>query len=215
MSKTEVDKQPADRGKALFGVGVFLLVVSHCGVVILSWLLKALWPALPICPLLSEEGVRWLFGQFTVNILSPALVWLLLGLCTLSSLRGSRLVIGLRQIKDWSALSYRQRLALRCVLMEVLVVVVVMLLLTVPPHAVLLNVSGTLFPSSFSSSIFAVCCLTLIAASLTYAIVGADGERVGCTYRVLVGHTHYYWLIPLYVLFRQLLCMILYVWGGG
>lgn len=215
MSKTDVDKQPTDHGKVLFGAGVFLLVALHCGIVILSWLLKALWPALPIRPLLSEEGVRWLFGQFTANILSPALVWLLLGLCTLSSLRGSRLVTGLRQIKDWSALSYRQRLALRCVLVEVLVVVVVMLLLTVPPHAVLLNVSGTLFPSSFSSSIFAVCCLTLIAASLTYAIVGADGEREGCTYRVLVGYTQYYWLIPLYVLFRQLMCMVVYVWGGG
>lgn len=214
MSKTEVDKYPADRGKTLFGVGVFLLVASHCSVVILSWLLKALWPALAIRPLLSEEGVRWLFGQFTTNILSPALVWLLLGLCALSSLRGSRLVIGLRQMKDWPALSYRQRLALRCVLMEVLVALAVILLLTVPPHAVLLNVSGTLFPSSFSSSIFAVCCLTLIAASLTYAIVSADGERVGCTYRVLVEHTHYYWLIPLYVLFRQLMCMIVYVWGG-
>lgn len=215
MSKTDVDKQPTDHGKVLFGAGVFLLVALHCGIVILSWLLKALWPALPIRPLLSEEGVRWLFGQFTANILSPALVWLLLGLCTLSSLRGSRLIIGLRQIKDWSALSYRQRLALRCVLMEVLVVLTVMLLLTVPPHAVLLNVSGTLFPSSFSSSVFAVFCLTLIAASLTYAIVGADGERVGCTYRVLVEHTQYYWLIPLYVLFRQLICMIQYVWGGG
>ena len=154
------------RAKAIYGLAVFLLVTAHGLVLFLSWLIKAVRPDWPLRPLLSEEGVRWLFGHFTDNLLSPLLVWLLLGLCAVSALRGSHLPGAIRRLRSWPTMAYRERLALRSVLFEVVLVAAVLILLTVPSHAILLNVSGSLYPSSFSASIFAVGCLTVITASL-------------------------------------------------
>ena len=132
------------RAKAIYGLAVFLLVTAHGLVLFLSWLIKAVRPDWPLRPLLSEEGVRWLFGHFTDNLLSPLLVWLLLGLCAVSALRGSHLPGAIRRLRSWPTLAYRERLALRSVLFEVVLVAAVLILLTVPSHAILLNVSGSL-----------------------------------------------------------------------
>ena len=62
------------RAKAIYGLAVFLLVTAHGLVLFLSWLIKAVRPDWPLRPLLSEEGVRWLFGHFTdKRNLSPLL----------------------------------------------------------------------------------------------------------------------------------------------
>lgn len=110
-------------------------------------------------------------------------------------------------------MAYRERLALRSVLFEVVLVAAVLILLTVPSHAILLNVSGSLYPSSFSASIFAVGCLTVITASLTYAIIRADGKKSGSIFHILTDHADGLWLLPIYILTRQLWCMIAYVLG--
>ena len=47
---------------------------------------------------------------------------------------------------------YRETVGLRIALVEFIVYVIVMILLTAIPHAILLSVTGQLFPSSFSSS---------------------------------------------------------------
>ena len=134
------------RAKAIYGLAVFLLVTAHGLVLFLSWLIKAVRPDWPLRPLLSEEGVRWLFGHFTDNLLSPLLVRLLLGLCAVSALRGSHLPGAIRRLRSWPTMAYRERLALRSVLFEVVLVAAVLILLTVPSHAILLNVSGSLYP---------------------------------------------------------------------
>ena len=198
--------------KAIYGLLICLLFTTQCGVIVLSWLLKAIWPEWNLRPLLSEEGVRWLFGQFTSNILSPLLAWLLLGICAWSAFRGSHLLDALQRIGTWNFMSYRERLARRCVFFEVITVVMIMVLLTLPSHAILLNISGSLYPSSFSVSIFAVICLTTIATSLTYSAVCEDGDKKGSIYYLLVGSADYYWPLPLYFLARQLWCMVVYVW---
>lgn len=201
------------RAKAIYGLAVFLLVTAHGLVLFLSWLIKAVRPDWPLRPLLSEEGVRWLFGHFTDNLLSPLLVWLLLGLCAVSALRGSHLPGAIRRLRSWPTMAYRERLALRSVLFEVVLVAAVLILLTAPSHAILLNVSGSLYPSSFSASIFAVGCLTVITASLTYAIIGADGKKSGSIFHILTDHADGLWLLPIYIITRQLWCMIAYVLG--
>lgn len=97
------------RAKAIYGLAVFLLVTAHGLVLFLSWLIKAVRPDWPLRPLLSEEGVRWLFGHFTDNLLSPLLVWLLLGLCAVSALRGSHLPGAIRRLRSWPTMAYRER----------------------------------------------------------------------------------------------------------
>lgn len=212
MSKAQV-RTGAERWHSAYGLAIALLVAAQVAVFVLSWLVNAVWPELRLRPLLSEEGTRWLFGHFVDNMLSPLLIWLLLCSCALSALDASGLPRALRRVRQWSSMTYRERLALRSVLGECLAAVAVMLLLTVPSHAVLLNVSGGLFPSSFSASLVPACCLLALMAALTYAVVGGEAKALATICQVLAGGRRFYWLLPLYVLLRQLWCMVSYVMG--
>lgn len=212
MSKAQARKG-AERWSAAYGWAIAMLVAAQVLVFILSWLVNAVWPELRLRPLLSEEGTRWLFGHFAANLLSPLLVWLLLASCALSAWEASGLPRALRRVRQWASMTYRERLALRSVLGECLVAVAVMLLLTVPSHAVLLNVSGGLFPSSFSACLVPVCCLVALMAALTYAIVSGEAKASATIYQVLAGGRRFYWILPLYILLRQLWCMVVFVVG--
>ena len=64
------------------------LVVAQLLLFILSWLLSAMRLE-GVRSLLSSEGIRWFFGQFTANVASPWLVWLLLILIALGALQKS------------------------------------------------------------------------------------------------------------------------------
>ena len=56
---------------------VLLLLVAEFLLVLLSWLLSATLTD-GVHTLLSSEGIRWLLGRFTVILLKPQLIWLLL-----------------------------------------------------------------------------------------------------------------------------------------
>ena len=59
------------------------------------------------------------------------------------------------------------------------VTVVIMLLLTVVPHAILLSVTGELFPSAFSSSLIPSLSFVLIVMSLSYGVASGTRSRPG------------------------------------
>lgn len=204
----------SDSGRRMFGLAVVSLSAAHVVVLVLSWLVNAALPELGLRSLLSEEGTRWLFGHFADNVLTPLLVWLLLLTMAFSAFRQSGLPQTLRRLREWSAMSYRDRLALRGALFVVLMAVVVMSLLTVPPHAVLLNVTGGLFPGSFSVCIVPVVAVTIILASLVFAFACGRASGISAVYDVLLGGmSRYSWLLPVYLLGRQLWCIVAYVLG--
>ena len=146
-------------------LGVFQLIA-----VLGSWIFKAVNPELPIRSLLSAEGIRWMVGSIGDNLAGRGLVWLLLG----SMAFGSVKFCGILDVpRKWKAMSFWDRFGVMVALAELLVIVVLTLLLTVLPHAVLLGVTGNLYPSSFSKSLFFIVCLSVCLISVSFGVVSS------------------------------------------
>ena len=144
---------------AIVGAG---LLMAEAALVLISWILSATMTG-HVRSLLSGEGARWFFGSFTDVVASPVLVWLVLLLIAVGSMRSSGI---LRRQQ-----SYRDRMALRVAAVFLTIYIVVILLLTAMPHAVLLSSTGSLFPSAFSRSLVAMIAFGLVLVSVTFGLV--------------------------------------------
>lgn len=211
------------RMKSKLGWTVLVLVTAQLALILLSWLITAAFPELPIRSLLSSEGVRWFFGSFTANQLTPLLAWFItaamaVGACVRSRLwaafctKMSELLHRRDSTDGRQGLHYRERIGLRLALAEFMVYVVIMLLLTVVPHAILLSVTGELFPSAFSSSLIPSLSFVLIVMSLSYGVASGTVDSVARMHRVLVGGLEAgARIVPAYVIGVQLYMSLLYV----
>ena len=211
------------RMKSKLGWTVLVLVTAQLALILLSWLITAAFPELPIRSLLSSEGVRWFFGSFTTNQLTPLLAWFITAAMAVGACVRSRLwaafctkMSGLLHRRDSTdgrqGLHYRERIGLRLALAEFMVYVVIMLLLTVVPHAILLSVTGELFPSAFSSSLIPSLSFVLIVMSLSYGVASGTVDSVARMHRVLVGGLEAgVRIVPAYVIGVQLYMSLLYV----
>ena len=198
------------------------LLIAQVALFLVSWLITAAKPEIAMHSLLSSEGLRWFFGRFVHNLATPVLVWLLLlsvayG-CVVSSGLGhvlkEQVFGGFSQAKksETLPLTYRQRFALRVVLFELCLIIIVMLLLTAVPHAVLLSVTGQLFPSSFSASIVPVVAFSLCIFGITYGVMSGHFHSVPEVLRSLctgIGRTTPLWL--LYILAAELYYAVRFV----
>ncbi len=211
------------RMKSKLGWTVLVLVTAQLALILLSWIITAAFPELPIRSLLSSEGVRWFFGSFTANQLTPLLAWFITAAMAVGACVRSRLwaafctkMSGLLHRRDSTdgrqGLHYRERIGLRLALAEFMVYVVIMLLLTVVPHAILLSVTGELFPSAFSSSLIPSLSFVLIVMSLSYGVASGTVDSVARMHRVLVGGLEAgARIVPAYVIGVQLYMSLLYV----
>lgn len=209
--------------KSKLGWTVLVLVTAQLALILLSWLITAAFPELPIRSLLSSEGVRWFFGSFTANQLTPLLAWFITAAMAVGACVRSRLwaafctkMSGLLHRRDSTdgrqGLHYRERIGLRLALAEFMVYVIIMLLLTVVPHAILLSVTGELFPSAFSSSLIPSLSFVLIVMSLSYGVASGTVDSVARMHRVLVGGLEAgARIVPAYVIGMQLYMSLLYV----
>ncbi|AEA21835.1 ABC transporter permease [Prevotella denticola] len=209
--------------KSKLGWTVLVFVTAQLALILLSWLITAAFPELPIRSLLSSEGVRWFFGSFTANQLTPLLAWFITAAMAVGACVRSRLwaafctkMSGLLHRRDSTdgrqGLHYRERIGLRLALAEFMVYVVIMLLLTVVPHAILLSVTGELFPSAFSSSLIPSLSFVLIVMSLSYGVASGTVDSVARMHRVLVGGLEAgVRIVPAYVIGVQLYMSLLYV----
>ena len=152
-----------------------VLAVAQVAVIMSSWLVAALWPQSGVRSLLSSEGIRWFFGQFTHNIACAPVVWLLLLSMGWGAMQRGGLWNCLRRLlchAQGASLKANTRFALFVVTIEVLIVVAVMVLLTCLPHAVLLNVQGGLCSGAFPASIVPVAAFTMVFTGLTFGSLG-------------------------------------------
>lgn len=183
----------------------FTLCCMQVMLVLASWIITAAMPEDFSRSLLSPEGIRWFFGGFAQNLASPLLVWLLLGGIAWGVLRGSGLLR-----PDLS--QYRQRVALRLVVGEVVVFAVVAVLLTLVPHAILLNVMGGLFPSSFSRSLVPYMCFVLVVAGVSYGLASERLRNIPAVFRTFTdGIAAVAPLLVIYVLAVQLWYSVSYL----
>lgn len=186
----------------------FLLAVGQVLLILASWLLTAAMPDSFSRSLLSAGGIRWFFGRFVDNIESPLLVWLLL----LSFVYG---VVDHSGILHYKASEYRQRIAMRLALFEGIFFILLMLALVMAPHAILLNVMGGLFPSSFSASLVPYCCFSLMVMSVSYGVMSDRMKNVVSVYEALVSGTGKLGgLLLIYVIGAQLYHSIIFLFSA-
>ena len=181
-----------------FGVAELLLVI-------LSWLLSATRLE-GVRSLISSEGIRWFVGEFTYTLASPLLVWLLLALVALGCLQHSGLMSRGR--------GYRDRVALRVSFSFIIIYVVIICLLTLMPHAILLSVTGSLFPSAFSRALVPIICFGVGVLSISFGMVSGRLHTLtdildALTFGLQQGAP----LIILYIMFFQFYASLLFVFG--
>ncbi len=185
-----------------------LLGAAQVVLVLASWLLTAAMPDSFPRSLLSAEGIRWFFGRFVGNVESPLLVWLLLFSFAYGAMRRSGIL-------RYDASEYRQRIAMRLALFEGFLFVLLMLALVLAPHAMLLNVMGGLFPSSFSASIVPYCCFALLAMSVSFGVMSDRMKGVESVYEALVaGMGKTGGLLLLYVVGAQLYHSVVFLFSA-
>ena len=186
----------------------FLLAVGQVLLILASGLLTAAMPDSFSRSLLSAGGIRWFFGRFVDNIESPLLVWLLL----LSFVYG---VVDHSGILHYKASEYRQRIAMRLALFEGIFFILLMLALVMAPHAILLNVMGGLFPSSFSASLVPYCCFSLMVMSVSYGVMSDRMKNVVSVYEAIVyGTGKSGGLLLIYVIGAQLYHSIIFLFSA-
>lgn len=144
-----------------------VLLVAEGVLVIVSWLLSALRLE-GVRSMLSSEGIRWFVGGFSDIVASPLLAWLLLMLIACGSIQQSGLI---PLLGSKGKISFRDRLALRVASVFVLLYAIVICMLTIMPHAILLSVKGSLFPSAFSRSILPIICFGVTLFSIVFAMM--------------------------------------------
>jgi p-aminobenzoyl-glutamate transporter AbgT len=192
----------------------FALAIIQLVVIVGSWLVTAAMPDLTRRSLLSSAGIRWYFGMFTRNMASPLLVWMIL-----ATLAGGCLVRGglLKALADClkrRPLTSQQLFSLRSTLLVLLTQLVCIGLLTLLPHAILLSVTGSLFPSSFSASL--VPCLFFIVAlcSVVYGVLSGNLRSiVEVGQSLCAGGPVLMPLLLLYVIGKQLFASIVYIFS--
>ena len=158
--------------KSLFNLNIAFITCSllllQIMVVILSWMIKTIYPDFNGRSLLSGEGVRWFLGNFTNNVASNILVWIILIGLSWGAIHASHI---LQVFKRSHTLSYRERLGFRVVLIEIMIWFIVIVLLSFIPHAAMLSITGQLFPSSFSKSIVPLIAFIALFSSITYGLI--------------------------------------------
>lgn len=206
------------------GYIVLALLIAQLALILLSWLLTAAFPELPMRSMLSSEGIRWFFGSFVSNQLSPLLIYFIMAVMAAGACIRSRLYTALRAMLSnvRSSLTnssnnryrfhYREKAGLRVALVEFIAYVIIMILLTA-----VLSRSGELreeqlFPSSFSSSFIPSLSLIIIIMSLTYGVASGTIDSVAKMHKILVGGLEVgSRLVPTYLIGIQLYMSIKYV----
>ena len=145
-----------------------LILVLQTLLVFGSWTVSAVKPDWAMRSLLSAEGIRWFVGSLSVNLSGSPLLWILL----LSMAYGAVQFGGLSDVVGKRGnLSFWEKVGLTAVLSELIILIAILLLFTLLPHAILLGVTGRLYPSSISQSLLPLLCLSVCLLSVTFGLV--------------------------------------------
>lgn len=141
-----------------------ILCLTQVAVVILSWILGALFPESGIRSMLCGEAIRWFCSHFVQFCASPLLVWLLLLAMAVGVLRASGIIGSLRSH------CVHSHAAIVCVATVTVLFFVAVAMFTLVPHAVLLSAVGSLWHSPFSAIAVPLVALYVIAVSAAFGI---------------------------------------------
>ena len=185
------------------------------GILILaSWLWTAARPESDVHSLLSSVGIRWFFGSFAGNEASVLLVWLILLSMAWGTFLQSGMAEAVRNVvrRQPYKLGSQKLLALEFAAGLLVIELIVMLLLIFMPHAVLLSVTGNMFPGPFSASIIPAFSFMIVSSSVFYGMMGDNLHTLTEVCDCLCSCRK--WIMPLllfYVTARELWCSLCYV----
>ena len=199
--------------KNLFYLNITIIICSllllQIMVVILSWMIKTIFPEFNGRSLLSGEGVRWFLGNFTKNVASNVLVWIILLGLSWGAIHSSKII---QVLKYSHILSYKERLGLQIILIEIMVWFSGIVLLSFVPHATMLSITGELFSSSFSKSIIPLIAFIVLLNSISYGfIVGRFRKGSQIIEALSNGIKHITPYIIIYIIFIQLFYSVKFV----
>lgn len=190
------------------------LVLLQAAVVVGSWLLTAIMPQTSMHSLLSNGGIRWLFGTFVVNLSHPFLIWLILADIAVGSLKASGLWSSIRALCIKTGIDSQQKSGLQVALGILVVEIIIICLLTLPTRAILLSSTGHLFPSSFSVAIVPIIAIMAITAAIAYGLFSGQLHNYRNVFEcVCHGTTTLKSLLVVYILGMELICSVAYVLG--
>ncbi|WP_024997993.1 AbgT family transporter [Prevotella falsenii] len=204
--------------KNKYGIIALGLMVLQLLIVFGSWLVTAAFPDVNINSLLSGRGFRWFVGQFTNNLKSDILIWLLL----LSIAWGVYRTSGLHNIlcklidrnNKFADFRYRERVGIRLALFDFVCFIALSIIFAMLPESPLLSVTGSLFPSSFSLGLVPALSFIVIVSSLSYGIACGKLKTVSEVYNsISSGLVFCSKLFPMYILVVQLFYTIAYVFN--
>lgn len=195
-------------------IAAFICLVAQGVLILVSWLWTAAMPESNVRSLLSSVGIRWFFGSFADNEASVLLVWLILLSITWGTILQSGVAEAIRQVlrRQSHQLGSQKILALEFGAGMLVIEVIVLLLLILMPHAVLLSVTGNLFPGPFSASIIPAVSFMLVSSSVFYGVMGDNLHSLTEICDCLCSCRK--WIMPLlllYVTARELWCSLCYV----
>ena len=194
------------------GCAVAVLAIPALQVLLflVSWLINAALPEAVVRSLLGSEGIRWFFGSFVDNVASVPVAWLLVVAIAYGAVRVSGIVGTLR--RQHEKRTYREKFALRIVVVMTLFFLLVLAAISFLPHAPLLSATGALFPSSFSRSIIPALAFCAAFGAVTFGILaGGKQEPVEIVAMLSRGIKEAAPLILVYVMLAELVCSIAYV----
>lgn len=198
--------------RKLFPTIAIILVIIQVFLVLFSWIVVAVVPSLPLKSLLSGEGIRWYMGSFANNISSQFLVWMLLWAMSYGSFVKSGLGNAIIKLGKGVGLTYRQRHAVYSSIAVFVLSCICIILLAFVPHAILVGVSGNLFPSPFSAAIVPILAFVLMVMSLLYGMLCGTFAGIGDAFNSLCsGIIMSAPLFPIYILAIQLFHSTLFI----
>jgi p-aminobenzoyl-glutamate transporter AbgT len=195
---------------------VISILIAYIVFILGSWLWSAAMPSSSIRPLLSESGIRWFFGTFVANLAKPLLIWIILFDVAIGACQKSGLGHTLKQLfQPHAHLNNLQRRGLWPAIEIVVFELIIMALLVFPRHAILLSITGVVFPSSASESFIPVIAFMLLSASLFYGLFSGllhnYKDTVTCALR---GGRHLKIILCFYVLIVELVAIVKYTLLG-
>ena len=190
----------------------YILIVLQTILIFGSWIVSAAIPDSQVRPLIGAGGLRWFFSSFAQDMASPLLVYIILLTLTVNVFVNSGLI---ELFSQNHKINMQKRFALNVVLVELCTFIVLIVLLTAIPHAVLLSVTGELFPSSFSSGLIPMLCLLVTIMSISYGLVSGSLRGFYDIWNSITTGSNY--LPPVcfvYILLLQLVSSLSYVLGN-
>ncbi len=195
----------------VFVLSVAGLCAAEVAVVLLSWVVSALFPESNVRSLLGNAGLRWLLGGYERNVNTSAFFYFLITAFFVGAMINSGLAGKIMRIKQCS---YNERLGVILFFIGLFVALVLCLLFAFYPRSVLLSVNGTVFSGLYFRAVLIVVAVVATLGSCVFILLGEGNDAYENIARALTaGLKAAAPVMLLYYLIAELVLSILYVFG--